>query len=243
MAFQKRWPVMRGKMNMICKEWCEGNGPNFATLMKLSWPFRRGPTVYLVFLLSMKLNQNLNRCSNSGLSIHTGASNVHHCDAGTEAQFDLNCHNNRVIRVGRVYFGTTTSLTCPPPISCGTYDDEATERLQVNCNGLPTCTAPANFPRVKCEREWVNTTSLFVTYDCVLGKQFCSCLGCENYCFHQKINLCRVNFVQHVSTNISFLKKFCTARTWASYLNALKRLNDQNSLKPNSCWLKPTKQL
>ena len=21
-VFQKRWPVMRGKINMICKEWC-----------------------------------------------------------------------------------------------------------------------------------------------------------------------------------------------------------------------------
>ena len=22
MAFQKRWPVIKGKLNMICKEWC-----------------------------------------------------------------------------------------------------------------------------------------------------------------------------------------------------------------------------
>ena len=39
-AFQKGWPVMRGKINMICNRMVRGNGPHFATLARLSWPFQ-----------------------------------------------------------------------------------------------------------------------------------------------------------------------------------------------------------
>ena len=44
-AFQKTWPVMRGKINMICKEWYMEIGQIFATLVRHPWPFQRGSTV------------------------------------------------------------------------------------------------------------------------------------------------------------------------------------------------------
>ena len=39
---------MRGKINMICEEWCMEI--NFATLERLYWPFQRASTV-LIFTL------------------------------------------------------------------------------------------------------------------------------------------------------------------------------------------------
>ena len=44
------WPLKTGlswggKINMICEEWCMDIWPNFATLVRLSWPFQRGSTV------------------------------------------------------------------------------------------------------------------------------------------------------------------------------------------------------
>ena len=35
MALQKRWPDTRGKINMICKEWCM----EMAQILQLSWDF------------------------------------------------------------------------------------------------------------------------------------------------------------------------------------------------------------
>ena len=105
---------------------------------------------------------------------------IHHCDTGNGSQIAMNCNDYRVIRVDRVYFGTTESLSCPPPRSCGAYDFEETGRLRLNCNGLPTCTWPANFVRVNCQGHWVDSFSVFVSYDCVQGKRFCGCLRCKN---------------------------------------------------------------
>ena len=109
----------------------------------------------------------------------TGMNISDYCGVRTEPNVVLNCNNSKVIRVERVYFGATPSLKCPPPHNCGTFDVEETERLRVNCNRLPTCTTPANFPLVDCEGQRINSTSVYVTYQCVQGKRISGLLLCE----------------------------------------------------------------
>ena len=108
---------------------------------------------------------------------------IDYCGARTEPNVDLNCNDSKVIRVERVYFGATPTLKCPPPHNCGTFDIEETERLRINCNRYPTCATPANFPLVDCEGQMIDSTSLFVTYHCVQGKQILGLLHRENWCF------------------------------------------------------------
>ena len=43
---------MRGKINMICKQWCIEMYLIFATSVGHSWPFQRGSTVFSTWDLS-----------------------------------------------------------------------------------------------------------------------------------------------------------------------------------------------
>ena len=123
-------------------------------------------------------------------------SNFNYCGVRTEPNVVLNCNNTRVIRVDRVYFGATPSLKCPPPHNCGTFDIEETGRFRINCNRRPTCTSPANFPLVDCEGQMINSTSIFVTYQCVQGKQILGLLHREN-CVAVLILKCNVRQIFH----------------------------------------------
>ena len=61
-AFQKRWPVIRGKINMICKEWCMEIAHFFSTLVILSWPFQRGSTVFVYFYFLRFSKIHITKC-------------------------------------------------------------------------------------------------------------------------------------------------------------------------------------
>ena len=52
-GLSKEVAFMRGKINMICKEWCMEMASNFATLVRLSQTFHRGSTVLELELKTM----------------------------------------------------------------------------------------------------------------------------------------------------------------------------------------------